>query len=277
MILTTENIIFNVTSNKKAKTMEGFMTSVSGSKKANITAVVHRKGTEDITYKLTDKQFDILKANYCEFIVPKGLLQKAERINLIAAKEAFAQSQRKKNQQSLDEYKDKIKKAQDQVKRETQALIDITNKLVDIKKKTRTIEKYLGYRFHNKQLLAQAFIAKTSDTKHLDNSGPLEFVGDRVLYTIVTKDMSDTYLIKNDDMIKVTNMSSFSNCVTRFTTNTCFMEHIVGTPLENFMIISGAHSKKVYANLFESLIGAVAIDSNYNIRKVTKVYNNLMK
>lgn len=274
MTLALGNELFNVCDKKKAESVEAFIKTGVNSKKACIPIVVHKKDEADVTYNLTSKQVDSLRLNYCEYLIPRGLLQKAEKIRALEEKRSKALKQQ---EDDLAKYKSKVAQEKARIEKEAKVLVDVTSKLAAIKNEIRVIEKYLGYRFHNKQLLVQAFIAKTANTKRITNSAPLEFVGDRVLYTIVTKDMSDTYLIKNDDMIKVTNMSSFSNCVTRFTTNTCFMKHIVGTPLENFMVISGAHSKKVYANLFESLIGAVALDSKYNIKKITKVYNNLMK
>ena len=63
--------------------------------------------------------------------------------------------------------------------------------------------------------------------------------------------------------------------ISNITSNELFSERIEELGLKKFSIHEGVYQTKIYANLFESIIGAIAIDSNYNWNILEDVYNKL--
>ena len=136
------------------------------------------------------------------------------------------------------------------------------------------IENIIGYTFTNKDLLLQAFIAKSSITKLVDNSSYMEYMGDRLLWGLAAAYASSKRLTVNQGKVKADHLKLMAE-ISNITSNELFSERIEELGLKKFSIHEGVYQTKIYANLFESIIGAIAIDSNYNWNILEDVYNKL--
>jgi len=133
-------------------------------------------------------------------------------------------------------------------------------------KNFETLEKKLGIKFHNKDLLTQAFthrsyLNENPDFK-LDHNERLEFLGDAVIELIVTEHLYKDYPEKAEG--ELTNWrASLVNAK---------MMTSVAEELEfnNFLLLSKGEAKEtgkarayILANTFEALLGALYLDSGY--------------
>ena len=161
----------------------------------------------------------------------------------------------------------------------------------------RQIENTIGYSFRNKDLLQQAFIRRSySQENGGQNNEVLEFIGDKALDFAVIRLMMDRFgKITEENQwseFKLTNPQYFqtkigegkftdikkmlvekkalSSCMDRLGFHT---QLIMGRG----DILKGVENEKsVKEDLFEAIIGAVALDSNYNMDTITKVVNIML-
>lgn len=139
------------------------------------------------------------------------------------------------------------------------------------------IEKIIGYSFREKQYLIQAFThsSYSNENKNFPDYERLEFLGDAALNFIITE-----YLYKY-----YPNMSEGELTKKRagLVSETTLAEIIDKLSLNDY-ILAGAgntkdqinHSNSVKCDLFESITGAILLDSNMDMEIVKKfVLNNL--
>lgn len=232
-------------------------------------------------YWLTAKQCEHLMRANVSALRPSGLLQKAEALIIYDEhrKRAEEQSRAAKSKVSKPVTKKPVKASP--LKAAELPVEDIATNVSlqfeGLRARLHDVEKYLHYRFRNKELLLQAFTTKAVDCNCIYNSAPLEFIGDRVLYTIVTSDLANKKLELKNGKVVVRGMQQFCMQVQKDTTNDCFGKWIKDTALKSCLIYNAKLPEKAYANCFESIIGAVAIDCNYNYKKLLKVYTALTK
>lgn len=143
------------------------------------------------------------------------------------------------------------------------------------------LEKIIGYEFKDKNLLIQSFTRKSYSNEHKDikNNECLEFIGDEAIDVIVAKKLCEKFGTYNNGysfnpfdegtmtMIK-------SNLVDRVSLSTRIKE----LGLSNFLLMSEGDKEKevdtkdkTQEDLFESIIGAVVIDSKWNYKEIEKV------
>lgn len=145
------------------------------------------------------------------------------------------------------------------------------------------IQKIIGYEFHNSDLLQQAFIRRSySKEKGGENNEVLEFIGDKVLDLIVVKILSEEFgSITSGDFHefaseyqenKLTEIKK--HLVERDTLANC----IDDLGLADYLIMGEGdrknhveNSPSVMEDLFEAILGAVAIDSNYDLKALQDV------
>ena len=145
------------------------------------------------------------------------------------------------------------------------------------------IEKKIGYTFKDKSLLKQAFTRTSfcNEQKgrvgaYIQSNEVLEFFGDSVLstaiITLLMKDLSKRY----DHGIK-TDLSEgdFSNIRSKLSDKSNLSRSIANLGLESFLLMGEGDSKNgiakepsVMEDLFESIIGAIYIDSDMNLKSV---------
>ncbi|MBQ8802479.1 MAG: hypothetical protein IJZ53_02440 [Tyzzerella sp.] len=148
------------------------------------------------------------------------------------------------------------------------------------------IQEQIGYEFKNLDLLQQAFIRRSYSQEHGgEDNEVLEFIGDKVLDFIVVKLLSERYgftLSECDDYDANEEFDEFA-CEKKESELTEIKKALVQKQnlstrieilgLEKFLILGkGDIQKKVYKedsvkeDLFEAILGAVAIDSNWDMK-----------
>lgn len=145
------------------------------------------------------------------------------------------------------------------------------------------IQKIIGYEFHNSDLLQQAFIRRSySKEKGGENNEVLEFIGDKVLDLIVVK-------ILTEEFGSITS-GDFHEFASEYQENklTEIKKHLVEKDtlanciddlgLADYLIMGEGdrknhveNSPSVMEDLFEAILGAVAIDSNYDLKALQDV------
>ena len=145
------------------------------------------------------------------------------------------------------------------------------------------IQKIIGYEFHNGDLLQQAFIRRSySKEKGGENNEVLEFIGDKVLDLIVVK-------ILTEEFGSITS-GDFHEFASEYQENklTEIKKHLVEKDtlanciddlgLADYLIMGEGdrknhveNSPSVMEDLFEAILGAVAIDSNYDLQVLQDV------
>lgn len=133
------------------------------------------------------------------------------------------------------------------------------------------VEKSLGYVFTDAAWLSQALTHPSVDQKRSTNLAyeRLEFLGDAVLELVVSRELFTRYPKADEGLLTKMRAGIVSRqnlallCV-----KLGWMEHLaMSTQLEKS---GGRQTLSVQANTFESVIGAVMMDSNYNAaRKVS--------
>lgn len=238
--------------------------------------VVAYEADKQTEYYITNKQADhFIRININSF-KPIGFLQKAEYLDIKNAIDARAKEQSKADKAAaLVAAKTTVKVAKKPATLVEPSAIDISLQIAGLRSRLPAIEKYINYKFHNKELLLQAFKTKAIANGTTYNSAPLEFIGDRVLYTLVTSEFAKEKLEIESGNAYICDMTQFSECVQKATTNDSFVKYVKDTALKDCLIQTLKTSEKVYANCFESIIGAVALDCNYNHKKLLKVYKAL--
>lgn len=139
-----------------------------------------------------------------------------------------------------------------------------------------TIEQQIGYEFHNRLLLQQAFTRKsyTNETHDGENNEVLEFIGDKVLDMIVVKSLSEYFGEINDSdefeceytegkLTEIKKKLVESKMLSARIDELGFAEYLImGKGDRKINAQDDAHVKE---DLFEAILGAVAIDSDWDI------------
>lgn len=149
------------------------------------------------------------------------------------------------------------------------------------------VQQSIGYEFTNPKLLIQAFTRKSYSAENPEslNNEVLEFYGDEILDFYVTRQMySETAKLTErgfeserteDELTKmksfVVNKDTLSLCISNFG----FEKFLIAgkSDIQN----KAKESKSVREDLFEAIIGAVAVDSNWDYAKLDKVCREMLK
>lgn len=140
-----------------------------------------------------------------------------------------------------------------------------------------TIQKIIGYEFHNSDLLQQAFIRRSySKENGGENNEVLEFIGDKVLDFVVVKILSEEFgSITSGDYSEFASEyqeNKLTEIKKHLVEKETLAERIDHLGLAGYLIMGQGDIKKhvedspsVKEDLFEAILGAIAIDSNYNL------------
>lgn len=149
------------------------------------------------------------------------------------------------------------------------------------------IQSELGYNFKNWKLLCQAFTRKsyTEENKDALNNEVLEFYGDKALEFIVMKKMSEYYgsIGAGDLFYSIHDEGDLTEIKKKLVCREMLASKIRRMDFQKRMLVGkGDFEQKVWEqesvqeDLFEAIIGAVAIDSGWNIDVLTKVIERML-
>jgi len=132
------------------------------------------------------------------------------------------------------------------------------------------IEKKLGIKYKNQDLLVQAFCHRSylneNPDFHLDNNERLEFLGDAVLELIVTEYLFQKYPKKSE--------GELTNWRAALVNAKMLSQMARELDFNGFLLLSRGEAKElgkarqyILANTFEALIGAAYLDRGYEVCK----------
>lgn len=148
------------------------------------------------------------------------------------------------------------------------------------------VERKISYRFRNSALLYQAFTRSSYSAENGgENNEVLEFIGDRVLDFYVTKVIAERYgFVKSqtdyydenedDDEFCIKahrNEQDFTDLKKEIVNNKTLAKRIDKLGFAKYLNLGKSdidnkvwNQEKVKADLFEAILGAIAIDSEWN-------------
>ena len=138
----------------------------------------------------------------------------------------------------------------------------------------KKIESSIGYTFHNKALLAQAFTRKSYTIENGgENNEVLEFIGDEVLDYIITLMLlrSSGGVDEKGEYSSMKSESSLTESKKSMVQGKTLANCISNLHLQKYLLLGKGDIKQkvqdkdsVKEDLFEAIIGAIAVDTNYN-------------
>ena len=148
-----------------------------------------------------------------------------------------------------------------------------------------TIEKKIGYQFssNHTNLFIQAFTRKSfsSENRNFEDNEILEFYGDQIVNTVMTKwlyDSSFTTVPKNyhdDFFYSNKSESELTEIRQRYISREALAHCVDILDLDDFLLLGKSDknnevwkNEKVRCDLFESIIGAIAVDSDWDWGKI---------
>lgn len=144
------------------------------------------------------------------------------------------------------------------------------------------IQNKINYQFKNTNLLQQAFTRKSYSTAlGGSNNEILEYFGDRVLDYAVMKDFCDRFGMidcKNEFTSSKT-LAELAKTEVEIIKNANLSEQITRMGLKKYMQVISYNEKcilKNKADLLEAILGAVAIDSDWDIESILKAYRSML-
>lgn len=149
------------------------------------------------------------------------------------------------------------------------------------------IEAQIGYEFNNRMLLQQAFTRKsyTNETHDGDNNEVLEFIGDKVLDLVIVKALSEYYGDVNarDEYECEYSEGKLTEIKKSLVGSKMLSARIDELGFADFLIM-GKGDRKINAqndihvkeDLFEAILGAVAIDSDWDMQSMQDVVEMML-
>lgn len=162
---------------------------------------------------------------------------------------------------------------------------------MDFERSIKEIEKRIGYTFRDKSLLRQAFTRTSYSNEHKGRGGEkyqsnevLEFFGDSILsasiVTILMKDSAERY---EHGISTTLDEGDFSNVKSKLSDKKNLSDAVLKLGIARYLLMGEGDAKlgidsepSVMEDLFESIIGAIYIDSDYNIGSVISVVARLL-
>ena len=138
----------------------------------------------------------------------------------------------------------------------------------------KELENIINYNFKNNNLLNQSLIHKSYD--NVNNNEKLEFLGDRVLGLIISKELIDLYPKEREGLID----KKLSNLVNKKICSKIAKE----LELKNFMFLGKSDknldrsTEKIMGDCLEALIGAIFLDGGLKMAEkfILKFWKNYL-
>ncbi|MBO7305070.1 MAG: hypothetical protein J6V09_07615 [Clostridia bacterium] len=159
---------------------------------------------------------------------------------------------------------------------------------MDFDKNIKEIEQKIGYTFRDKSLLKQAFTRTSWCNEHkkdgYQSNEVLEFFGDSVLSAaIVTLLMKDSAKRYRHGISTELDEGDFSNIKSKTSDKTGLSVAMGKIGLEKYLLMGKGDVKlgienepSVKEDLFESIVGAIYIDSGYDVATVIKSVSKML-
>lgn len=164
------------------------------------------------------------------------------------------------------------------------------------KKELERIENRIGYNFKNKDLLQQAFIRKSySKENGGEDNEVLEFIGDKALDLTIVKILTETFgffVSECDDYNPREDFDEFcsersegklTKIKQKLVNKKMLASQIDRLQLDEFLIMSDGdwnnnvnESDSVKEDLFEAIIGAVTLDTNWDFDEIRNVVDIML-
>ena len=162
---------------------------------------------------------------------------------------------------------------------------------MNFEKNIEVIEKTIGYVFRDKSLLQQAFTRASFCNENnyrqrepYQSNEVLEFFGDSILSATIVTSLIKTKASRYSKGIKTElTEGDFSNIRSHLADKKNLSDNIKRLGLQKYLIMGEGDAKlgienerSVMEDLFESLIGAVYIDSGFDMEPVTAVVEKML-
>lgn len=149
----------------------------------------------------------------------------------------------------------------------------------------KTIEEKISYQFrYHTKLLVQAFTRKSFAQEHdgYEDNEILELYGDQLVNTVMTKWLYDSYstvpqTYTDDFFYSKKNEAELSKIRANYVNKSALAHCIDMLDLDDYLLLGNSDEKnevwrneKVRCDLFEAIIGAIAVDSNWDFKKIEK-------
>ena len=149
------------------------------------------------------------------------------------------------------------------------------------------IETIIGYTFKNKMLLQQAFMRRSYAVEHnCSDNEVLEFIGDKALDLAVVKYLAE----RNGDIVRGRgdyycdySEATLTEMKRQLVERRTLAESIENLGLNDYLIMGRGDIKNrvnekesVKEDLFEAIIGAVALDCNWDIKDIESVMEMML-
>lgn len=156
-------------------------------------------------------------------------------------------------------------------------------------KDLKIIQKKIGYNFRNPDLLHQAFIRKSYALENgIEDNEVMEFIGDKALDAVIVKILIEKYGNVHDSK----GFNSFSctysegaltDIKSRLVQKSTLAHRIDDLGFTKYLIMNVGdkknkvnNQKSVKEDLFEAIIGAAAIDCNWDINTLQSLITNML-
>lgn len=149
------------------------------------------------------------------------------------------------------------------------------------------IQSVINYCFKNTRLLDQAFTRKSYSAEHpgVQNNEVLEFYGDRILDLLVTKMMYNQFSkIVNNELVSEKSEGELTKLKAIFVSKDSLAQCMRNFDFAKFLSFGKSdeqndvkESASVNEDLFESIIGAVAVDCNWDYPILEKVCERMLQ
>ncbi|MBQ9796894.1 MAG: hypothetical protein IJW50_04160 [Clostridia bacterium] len=165
--------------------------------------------------------------------------------------------------------------------------LNLQTLFIEHEEQNQTIQSKIGYHFSNIQLLCQAFTRKSyaEENPRAQHNEVLEFYGDKALDFIVMKAMSGFYGKIGDDHCFFSNLEEgeLTTVKAKIVCKSMLAQKVRELNFHHSLILGyGDASQKIHLqesvqeDLFEAILGAVAIDSNWNTSALEKVVERML-
>ena len=149
----------------------------------------------------------------------------------------------------------------------------------------KTIEERISYQFrYHTKLLVQAFTRKSFAQEHdgYEDNEILELYGDQLVNTVMTKWLYDSYstvpqTYTDDFFYSKKNEAELSKIRANYVNKSALAHCIDMLDLDDYLLLGNSDEKnevwrneKVCCDLFEAIIGAIAVDSNWDFKQIEK-------
>jgi len=146
------------------------------------------------------------------------------------------------------------------------------------------IQQTIGYEFINENLLRQAFTRRSFGVEYeVSDNETLEFIGDAVIQQIVTRVIVEQLTINDSEHVEGPFVSRYSEGdLSRLRTLYVSKEHLsrraVELRLDKYILYGSGDSQSdgSLEDMIEALIGAVAVDSNWDSNALETVADRLL-